>query len=106
MSPRLMSMALRLADFGWYVFPLRPREKRPLPYFKRWEERATRDPDQIYSWWTEAPYNIGIAAGPSKLLVVDCDTAADSSSPEWRRVEDGVEVAGKRMPRTFCVRTP
>src|SRR5689334_9960227 len=103
MTPRLMSIALRLAARGWFVFPLRCRDKRPLPSFTRWEERATRDPDRIYLWWREVPYNIGIATGPSKLLVIDCDTALNASDPQWRQVEDGVEVAGRIMPTTFCV---
>src|SRR5215217_3750728 len=81
MAPRLMSIALRLAAGGWHVFPLRCRDKRPLPNFTRWEERATRDPDRIYLWWREMPYNIGVATGPSKLLVVDCDTERGASSP-------------------------
>src|SRR5690242_14414655 len=106
MTPRLMGVALSLAARGWYVFPLRSRDKRPLPNFTRWEERATRDPDRIHMWWREKPYNIGIATGPSKLLVVDCDTAHNASDPEWRQVENGVAVAGRNMPRTFCVSTP
>src|SRR5690348_8828173 len=105
MTPRLMSAALRLAERGWFVFPLRVHDKRPLPYFKRWEQRASRDPDSIYLWWHEAPYNIGIATGPSKLLVVDCDTTHNASDPQWRRAGDDVEVAGRAMPRSFCVST-
>ena len=77
-----------------------------LPNFTRWEERATRDPDRIYMWWRDMPYNIGIATGPSKLLVIDCDTAHNVSDPQWRRVGDDVEVAARIMPRTFCVCTP
>jgi Bifunctional DNA primase/polymerase, N-terminal len=46
---RLLSRALRLADRGWYVFPLRPGDKRPLPGFTNWQSRATTDPDQITS---------------------------------------------------------
>ena len=31
MTMRLMSRALQLAERGWYVFPLRPGDKRPVP---------------------------------------------------------------------------
>ena len=33
-----------------------------------------------HQWWRAAPYNIGIATGPSGLLVIDCDTAARNRS--------------------------
>jgi Bifunctional DNA primase/polymerase, N-terminal len=78
MTPRLMGRALRLAELGWQVFPLRPGDKRPLPGFTNWEKRATTDPGQIIQWWTEAPYNIGIATGTSGPLVIDCDTSQDT----------------------------
>ncbi|MCD5350749.1 bifunctional DNA primase/polymerase [Kineosporia mesophila] len=38
-----------------------------------WEERATTDPARIRAAWTSAPYGIGIATGPSGLLVIDLD---------------------------------
>jgi hypothetical protein len=107
MTMRLLSRALRLAEQGWYVFPLRPGDKRPLPGFTNWEKRATTNPEQITHWWTEAPYNIGVATGPSGLLVIDCDSSqnADSSS-QWRLVGEVVQIAGKALPKTFSVATP
>ena len=104
MTMRLLSRALDIAEGGWYVFPLRPGDKRPLPGFTSWETRATRRPEQITHWWTEAPHNIGIATGPSGLLVIDCDASEDS--PQWRLVGDDVEIAGKALPRTQTVQTP
>src|SRR5438045_2239476 len=83
MSLRLMKRALHLAESGWFVFPLRPGDKRPAVKFIKWEQRATQDPDLIVRWWKRAPYNIGVACGPSKLLVVDCDTRGE---------EDGLDV--------------
>jgi hypothetical protein len=106
MIRRLMSRALQLAERGWCVFPLRVGEKRPLPGFTKWESRATTDSAQITRWWIDAPYNIGIATGPSGLLVIDCDTSRSADLPEWRLAGDVVEVGGKRLPRTFSVRTP
>jgi len=106
MTKRLMRRALQFAERGWYVFPLRSFDKRPLPGFTKWETRATTDRAQITRWWSDAPYNIGIATGPSGLLVIDCDTSQSADPPDWRLVGDVVEVAGKRLPRTFTVRTP
>src|SRR5215216_3110511 len=103
---RLMAAALHLIDRGFFVFPLRPGDKRPLPHFKHWEQRATRDPDRVFQWWSEAPYNIGVATGPSQLLVVDCDIRHDNTGLDWRVVEDEVAILGQPLPKTFCVRTP
>jgi hypothetical protein len=103
---RLMAAALRLIERGFFVFPLRPGDKRPLPYFKQWEQRATRDPDYVYRWWSDGPYNIGVATGPSQLLVIDCDTAADNAAVGWRQVDGEVAILGRQLPKTFSIRTP
>ena len=42
MTMRLMSRALQLAERGWYVFPLRPGDKRPMPGFTKWEHEQRR----------------------------------------------------------------
>lgn len=45
------------------------------PRIRDWEGRATTDETQIGKWWRAWPRaNIGIAAGPSGLVVVDKDT--------------------------------
>jgi hypothetical protein len=114
MKRRLMDAALDLTERGFFVFPLRPGDKRPLPHFKHWEQRATRDQDRIYKWWSNAPYNIGMATGPSQLLVVDCDTVRGATPPpQWSTARGGLDVlrqlaaeAGASFPRTMAVRTP
>jgi hypothetical protein len=66
--------ALRL---GWYVLPLRDREK--IPRIADWEELASRDAVQIERWWRRWPAaNVGVAAGKSGLLVFDIDAYKDS----------------------------
>src|SRR5687768_14677816 len=114
MSRRLMAAALGLATRGWFVFPLRVGDKRPVRGFTRWEERATRDPQAIYNWWSEAPHNIGVATGPSALVVIDCDPARGATPPEqWTGARDGLDVLarlartrGVSIPATLAVRTP
>jgi hypothetical protein len=69
----LLAAALHHAARGWHVFPLWPGSKTPaVP--DSWERRATRDPEQIVRWWAARPFNIGVAVGPSGLLVIDLDT--------------------------------
>ncbi|GAB6901545.1 hypothetical protein JCM9957A_46350 [Kineosporia succinea] len=81
-----------------------------------WEERATTDPARITAAWTRAPYGIGIATGPSGLVVIDLDQPKEGRPPaEWNEpgVSDGADVfallcqrAGQPCPwHTHTVRT-
>jgi len=98
MSPTaLLESALAAAGRGWHVFPLRPGEKRPA--IRDWERRATVDPDRITRCWTAGgpAFNIGIACGPSGLVVIDLDPPkpGQETPPEtWRLpgVRDGADV--------------
>ena len=130
----LLNAARWCADRDWHVFPLRPGGKRPaFPGHKAqdctgtdlrcrgghqgWEPRATTDPGRIGRAWARTPYNIGIACGPSGLLVIDLDTPkpGDVPPPEWALpgVTDGADVLavicerhGQPFPsETFMVRT-
>ena len=76
----LCDSALTLARRGMHVFPLKPDSKVPALH-QGWEERATTDPDRIRRCWSDGPYNIGVACGPSRLLVVDCDTPKPDTAP-------------------------
>jgi hypothetical protein len=79
-EPGLQSSALAAADLGWHVFPCAPGSKRPA-LKDNWQDLATTDPDRIRAWWGCEAYNIGIACGPSGLVVIDLDldTARDAS---------------------------
>jgi hypothetical protein len=63
-----------------------------------WEERATTDPDRIRRAWSARPYNVGIACGPSGLVVVDLDMPKPGQvpPPEWTDppVRHGGDVFG------------
>ncbi|SDD56091.1 bifunctional DNA primase/polymerase [Actinokineospora iranica] len=127
--PRLMGHALAAARRGMAVFPLWPRSKTPSLHGRRdcdgtgvcsaghlgWEQRATTDPDLIRHWWSESPSsNIGVACGPSRIYVLDLDTAHGEQAPEpWTGARHGRDVlaqlaeqAGQPTPATFTVRTP
>jgi bifunctional DNA primase/polymerase-like protein len=84
----LRAWALHFATRGWHVFPITPGAKKP-PVVDRWEARASTDPDQINRWW-HAPFTIGIATGPSGLVVVDLDTAKPGEAVPGRWAALGI----------------
>jgi hypothetical protein len=119
----MLAVALDAAGRGWDVFPLRPGDKRPALHgagqcrrtgpctdgHAGWEQRATTDPARIRACWSTGAYNVGIACGPSGLVVVDLDTRKPGAVPpagwEATDVDDGrdaftvaCERAGQPMP--------
>ena len=116
--------ALRYAELGLAVVPLRCREKRPP--MDNWQSLATRDPEVISSWWSpsripfqsinaegkqytwysDPQYNIGFVTGAksNRIVVVDLD-----EHPEDGRY--GIEIADDwerehgRFPETWCAVT-
>ncbi|GAA1021481.1 hypothetical protein Aple_073600 [Acrocarpospora pleiomorpha] len=117
MTPSTLRYALAAAARGWHVFPLTPLDKPPLKGLSNWERKATTDPEAIKRIWARQPYNIGIACGPSRLVVIDLDVPKPGEVPpaRWRLpgVTDGADVLavlceeyGQPLPfDTFTVRT-
>ncbi len=114
--PPLPFAARTAAGRGWHVFPLIPADKRPA--VSQWEQRSTTEAARIARCWAAGPYNVGIACGPSRLVVVDLDTPKtpdDTPPADWARegVHDGMDVFatlceqhGQPLPTdTFTVRT-
>ncbi|MEU9498177.1 bifunctional DNA primase/polymerase [Streptomyces sp. NPDC048196] len=121
--PALLRAALDAAEQGWAVIPLRPGDKRPALHgetscpatgdcaggHRKWEQRATTDPDRIRTAWATFPFNVGIATGPSDLVVVDLDMPKSNSKKD---TPSGVttfqalcERTGHPVPTTRTIRT-
>ncbi|MEU6967345.1 bifunctional DNA primase/polymerase [Kitasatospora aureofaciens] len=129
-NPQMVA-ALAAAERGRRVFPLAPDSKYPALHSKEdcpgagpcegghlgWEHRATIDPGVIRRAWQVAPYNIGLACGPSGLLVVDLDMPKhrrDTPPARWagQGITDGRDVFAalceqhdQPWPQTYEVRT-
>ena len=126
------SAALTAAERGWHVFPLAPDSKYPALHGQDdcprtgpcttghlgWEQRATTDPGRIRQCWQAGPFGIGLATGPSGLVVIDLDTPkhpGDTPPQAWALpgVVDGSDVLAVLCERhgqpwpgdTFTVRT-
>ncbi|MFC9844333.1 bifunctional DNA primase/polymerase [Streptomyces sp. NPDC060223] len=125
MNNHLLYAALDAAEQGCAVFPLRPGDKRPALHgaeycpgigdcaggHRKWEERATIDPDRIRRAWASLPFNVGIATGPSGLVVVDLDmpkrkSKGSADTPSGVTTFTALcERAGQAIPTTRTVRT-
>lgn len=119
----LLTAALDYAARGWHVFPIRPRSKKPATPdhpahlcdgtdlrchdgHTGWEQRATTDPERITRAWTQRSYGIGIACGPSHLVVIDLDTPTDPDHLTGAARLAELEHHHENLPDTFTVRTP
>ncbi|MEU9505426.1 bifunctional DNA primase/polymerase [Micromonospora sp. NPDC048170] len=123
----LLAAALAHAERGWHVFPLRPNDKRPAfpdhpaddctgrdPRCRAagrhlgWEPRATTDPDRIRRAWSTRPYGIGLACGPSRLVVIDLDVPKGNATGEPTGLDTLAELAAAHaagIDATYTVTT-
>ena len=127
----LLASALSTTARGWHIHPLIPNSKKPALHgaascshsgecvegHKTWEQRASTSPKKIRSAWETLNYNIGIATGPSNLVVVDLDVPEPNEfiPAQWANhgATNGADVleliaadAGHSIPDTFTVQTP
>lgn len=83
-----LSAALEAAERGWKVFPCTPGGKTP-GVRDRWEARAVSDRALIEQHWPRRA-NVGVACGPSGLVVIDCDVPKPGEQPPAEWAEPGV----------------
>ncbi len=101
----LTEWAQHLAARGWHVFPITPGAKKP-PAIARWEQRATVDPERITRCWRAGAFNIGIATGPARLVVVDLDTNEGDGPDGAGQLARLAADRGVTVPGTWTVTTP
>ena len=90
-STELQKAALRYAQLGFAIFPLKYRAKTPLT--TNGVKDASNDPAVIQGWWEKWPNaNIGLATGVrNNLLVIDLDVDDEKgingydSLKDWQR---------------------
>jgi len=109
----LTALALEHAERGWHVFPVKTGGKGPRAGW-RWAKWHTTDPALIRQWWASGG-NVGIACGPSGLVVIDLDVGGPL--PPWWDTVPGVtngddvyavlaEAHDDGWPDTYTVHTP
>jgi hypothetical protein len=103
----LLDHALKLAAFGFHVFPITPGEKAP-PLIKHFPTAATRSEIEIKKTWALWPNaNIGISTSrfgdDDALLVIDVDNKeGQHGAAELLRLE--IECGD--LPQTYTQHTP
>ena len=110
----LLWWALRAVDVhDLVVFPVRSGGKTPA--VRGWQRVATQDRAQLRRWFgRQRGNNVGIATGPSRLLVIDLDDGhGHAPPPRWRSARHGRDVfarlaaeVGEPIPTTYTVATP
>jgi len=115
----MLEAALQFADAGLHVLPIYGTDEAGVcscpagagckspgkhPLTTNGLTAATTDAARIRGWWRAWPRaNIGIATGPSGLVVVDVDGKDGRAGPEnWRRL---VEELGPELEDTTIVDT-
>lgn len=93
----LAKAAIRYAELGWRVFPLRPQRKEPA--VKSGLLAATTDLDQVKAWWSRGSgkWNIGLVP-PRSVIVIDIDPRHEGD-----KIWDMLVQAKGGLPDTFTV---
>ena len=97
--------AVRLAQGGFHVFPIRVNGR--LPAIKDYPNKATTDPERIRSWFNGKPHNVGIStshfATDEALIVADVDVKHGKRG-DLSLLQ--LEMDGFDLPPTLTVSTP
>ena len=105
----LLRAAMRVSGRKWRPVPNQKGTKRPA--VADWENALSADVDETRALWSDGgtfhDHNVGIACGPSGLVVLDLDVKGGQDGPADLRAlctELGVDHAA--LCETYTVRTP
>ena len=94
----MIDHALAYLKRGWFIFPLRPRDKTPLTEHGVLD--ASNDEATVKAWWNRWPNaNIGLACGASGLVVIDVD-AKSGGVQSWAQLKTDHQLADTLTSRT------
>ena len=94
----MIDYALEYAKRGWYIFPLRPKDKRPLT--QHGVKDSSNDIEQVKRWWTQWPNaNIGLDCGASGIIAVDVD-AKSGGVQSWSMLKQDYNLPDTLTSRT------
>ena len=101
-NPILVS-ALKLAEFGFYIYPS-PKKNGAARI--KWRLGSTRDAATITRWWTRWPDDlICLDCGKSKIAVIDADSVEGHGVDGLTNLLD-LELQHGPLPETWKARTP
>jgi Bifunctional DNA primase/polymerase, N-terminal len=95
----LLDAALALANAGYPVIPLKPREKRRRT---RRGTQPSNDPAVVREWWRRMPdSSIGVVLDDVLVVVIDVDGPEGRASLAWLLAQAGLDD----LPDTYTVTT-
>lgn len=96
----MINSALSWLERGFAVFPLKPRDKRPLgSLVSNGLKDASREPAVVRDWWRREPQaNIGVVTGGGRFAV-------DLDGPEAKSAWSDVCGRNGDVPKTLCTKT-
>jgi len=72
-----LTAALKYADAGWYLLPVKRGSKKPGSVVgDQWQSKSSRDPKVITAWFAGTDHGIALHCGRSGAVVFDVDAPA------------------------------
>ncbi|MFV1504009.1 bifunctional DNA primase/polymerase [Mycobacterium kansasii] len=91
-----LGAALAYAAAGWYVLPVKRGTKHPGSRVKeRWQEKSSREPEQIVAWFAGTDDGIALHCGRSGAVVLDVDKP-DLVPAQWWPALDSAPYQSSR----------
>jgi hypothetical protein len=97
----MLSHAMAAIEKGFYIFPLGPKSKVPLPGSRGFKDsKGPSDPLVLEPWKLDPTLNIGIDLGASGRTVLDFDNL--ESIPDWIKALRTFKVGTSRGVHVHC----